>query len=429
MKHSIVIHQTRTIKGTIKVPGDKSISHRALILASLSEGKSIIKGISECEDCISTINCLKDLGVKIKEEGENLAIYGEGLFAFKGPKKDLDCGNSGTTMRLLAGVLSGQNFSSVLTGDKYLRKRPMGRVVGPLRRMGAKINACKGNYPPLKIKGSKLKGIRYNSPIASAQVKSCLLLAGLYASGTTVVTEPSRSRDHTERMLKYLGVPLRVQGTSVSIERKRFKKKELFIPGDISSAAFFIAAAATLKNSKIKILSVGMNPTRTGFLDILDKMGADVKTKNVRKVCGEPVADLEIEGKNRLKAIEIGGKIIPRVIDEIPILATVSCFAQGKTVIKDAGELRVKETDRIHAIVSQLKRLGAAIKERKDGMEISGGKKLKGTTVKSFGDHRIAMALAIAGLAASGKTKVDDTDCINTSFPGFEDLLKKVIKT
>ncbi len=428
MKHSIIINQVRALKGIIRVPGDKSISHRALIFASLAQGKSIIKGISKCEDCFSTLNCLKDLGIRVKESRENLVIFGEGLFAFKKPKKSLDCGNSGTTMRLLAGLLAAQNFSSVLTGDKYLRKRPMERIVEPLRKLGAEIDADKGNYPPLRIKGGKLQGIRYSSPIASAQVKSCLLLAGLHAEGKTTVTEPSRSRDHTERMLKYFGVPLKIQGLSVSIRKEEFAGKEFFIPGDISSTAFFIAAASILNGSKIKISGIGVNPTRTGFLDVLKKMGVKIWIKNIKEVCREPIADLIVEGNNELRGIKIGGKIIPRIIDEIPILAVIGCFARGKTIIKDAGELRVKETDRIHAIASQLKRLGAAIKERKDGMEISGGKKLKGATVESFGDHRTAMALTIAGLGAIGKTKVNDTDCIRTSFPEFEDLLKTLIQ-
>jgi len=429
MKHSIIVNQARTLKGIIKLPGDKSISHRALIFASLAIGQSIIRGISQCEDCFSTLKCLKDLGVRVKREKENLVIFGRGLSGLKKAKRELDCGNSGTTMRLLSGVLAGQNFSGVLTGDKYLKKRPMSRIVDPLRKMGAKINLTGGNYPPLKIRGSQLKGIDYKSSIASAQVKSCLLLAGLQAEGRTTVTEPSRSRDHTERMLKYLGVPIKIQGKSVSVKKeKAFLGKEFVIPGDISSAAFFVAAALILKNSCLKILGVGINPTRTGFLDILIKMGTDIKIKNIREICGEPVADLEINGKGRLKAIKIGGKIIPRIIDEIPILAVIGCFAQGKTIIKDAGELRVKETDRIHAIVSQLKRLGARIKERKDGMEIFGRSELKGTSVKSFADHRIAMALTIAGLGAIRKTKVNDTDCIRTSFPEFEELLKRVIK-
>ena len=327
-------------------------------------------------------------------------------------------------MRLLSGILAAQNFSTILSGDRYLKKRPMKRIIDPLRKMGAEINADKGNYPPLRIKGKKLQGIHYHSPIASAQIKSCLLLAGLQAEGTTTISEPFRSRDHSERMLKYLGVPLKIKGTTVSINKTKFQGKEFSVPGDISSAAFFIAAAVILSGSKIKILEVGLNPTRIGFLDILKKMGAKIEIENRREICGEPVADLEINGKGRLKAIKIGGKIIPRIIDEIPLLAVIGCYAQGKTIIRDAGELRVKETDRIHAIVSQLKKMGALIEERKDGMEIFGMGKLKGAGLKSFGDHRIAMALVIAGLAASGKTKVNNTNCINTSFPGFEDLLK-----
>ncbi len=428
MQHSIIINQAKSLQGVIRVPGDKSISHRALIFAALAAGKSIIKGISECKDCSSTLNCLKNLGIKIKVRGKTLVVYGKGLTSFKKPKKPLDCGNSGTTMRLLSGILAAQNFSSTLTGDRYLKKRPMKRIVEPLRNMGAEINADKGNYPPLRIKGKKLQGINYHSPIASAQIKNCLLLAGLQAEGTTTITEPFRSRDHSERMLKYLGVPLKIKGTAVSISRAKFQGKEFCVPGDISSAAFFIAAAVILSGSKIKISGLGLNPTRTGFLDVLKKMGAKIEIENKKKICGEPVANLEINGKGRLKAIKIGGKIIPRIIDEIPLLAVIGCFAQGKTIIRDAGELRVKETDRIHAIVSQLKKMGASIEERKDGMEIFGRGKLKGASVKSFGDHRIAMALVIAGLAASGKTKINNTDCINTSFPGFEKILKGVVK-
>ena len=416
------------MQGIINVPGDKSITHRALIFAALAAGKSIIKGISRCEDCFSTLNCLKNLGIKIKVGGKTLVIYGKGLTSFKKPKKPLDCGNSGTTMRLLSGILAAQNFSSILTGDRYLKKRPMKRIMDPLRNMGAEINADKGNYPPLKIKGKKLQGIHYHSPIASAQIKSCLFLSGLQAEGTTTITEPFRSRDHSERMLKYLGVPLKIKGTTISISKAKFEGKEFSIPGDISSAAFFIAAAVISSGSKIKILDVGLNPTRTGFLDILKKMGASIKIEKRREICGEPVANLEINGKGKLKAIKIGGKIIPRIIDEIPLLAVLGCFARGKTIIRDAGELRVKETDRIHAIVSQLKKMGASIEERKDGMEIFGMGKLKGASVKSFGDHRIAMALVIAGLAASGKTKVNNTDCINTSFPEFKNLVKGVVR-
>ena len=428
MQHSITINQAKNLQGIINVPGDKSISHRALIFAALATGKSIIKGISRCDDCFSTLNCLKNLGIKIKVGGKTLVIYGKGLTSFKKPKKPLDCGNSGTTMRLLSGILAAQNFSSILTGDRYLKKRPMKRIMDPLHNMGAEINADKGNYPPLRIKGKKLQGIHYHSPIASAQIKSCLFLSGLQAEGTTTITEPFRSRDHSERMLKYLGVPLKIKGTTISISKAKFEGKEFSIPGDISSAAFFIAAAVISSGSKIKILDVGLNPTRTGFLDILKKMGASIKIEKRREICGEPVANLEINGKGKLKAIKIGGKIIPRIIDEIPLLAVLGCFARGKTIIRDAGELRVKETDRIHAIVSQLKKMGASIEERKDGMEIFGMGKLKGASVKSFGDHRIAMALVIAGLAASGKTKVNNTDCINTSFPEFKNLLKGVVR-
>ncbi len=428
MQHSITLNQGKSLQGIIKLPGDKSITHRALIFSSLAAGKSIIKGISRGKDCLSTLNCLKHLGVRIEEKGMNLVVYGTGFSGLKKPGKALDCGNSGTTMRLLSGLLAGQNFSSILTGDKYLKRRPMQRIIQPLRKMGAEISANKDNYPPLKISGKKLRGIHYNSPIASAQVKSCLLLAGFQAEGVTTITEPIRSRDHSERMLKYLGIPLKIKGTTVSISKAKFQGKEFSVPGDISSAAFFIIAAAILSGSKIKILDVGINPTRTGFLDVLKKMGVKIKLEKKREICGEPIANLVVEGGMKLKALTIEGKIIPRIIDEIPVLAVLACFARGKTIIKDAGELRVKETDRIYAIVSQLKKMGAAIEERRNGLEIFGKNNLQGTTVKSFGDHRIAMALAIAGLAASGKTRVNDTDCIATSFPGFEEILKKTIK-
>jgi len=423
------ITPAKYLQGEVSLPGDKSISHRAIILASIAEGTSIIKGIQRGKDCLATLNVLRMMGIEAKEKGDDLVIYGKGCDGLKEPADILDCGNSGTTMRLLAGLLSAQNFYSVLTGDSSLRKRPMGRVIKPLKRMGAQIFAQrKGQFPPLTIMGSQLQGIDYSSPIPSAQVKTCLLLAGLYAKGNTSVTEKYRSRDHTERMLKFLGADIEVNNLRVRIKGgASLSGRKLWVPGDISAAAFFIGGAAILKGSRLKVLNVGLNPTRRGFIDALLGMGAHIKILNLRKKCGEEIGDIEVRGGNDLKGTLIEGEMIPRLIDEIPILAVVACFAKGETLIKDAQELRVKETDRIKAMVVELRKMGAQIEEREDGMVIEGVKELRGAQCNSWGDHRIAMALVIAGLAARERTKITDTECIETSFPGFQKTLRKIV--
>ncbi|MCD6317748.1 3-phosphoshikimate 1-carboxyvinyltransferase [Candidatus Aerophobetes bacterium] len=431
MKNQVLITPAKHLRGEITLPGDKSITHRAIILSSIAEGKSYLKGVQRGKDCLATLKCIEQMGVPVREGEKEVIIEGVGLEGLKEPEDVLNCGNSGTTMRLLAGLLAGQRFYSVLSGDKFLRKRPMKRIVDPLREMGAKIEGReKGNFPPLTIVGGELKGINYLSPIASAQVKSCLLLAGLYAKGKTFVKEPYKSRDHTERMMQYLGISIKVKGLEVQIEGKNgesFKGKSFYIPGDISAGAFFIGAAVSLPGSRVKLSNVGLNPTRKGFIDVLLKMGAEVKISNFKKICEEEVGDIEVRGGNNLRGVVIQGEMIPRLIDEIPILTVVSCFAQGDTLIKDARELRVKETDRIRAIVSELKKMGADIEERKDGMLIKGGNKLRGALVNSWGDHRIAMALAIAGLRCEGETTIADTQCIDTSFPEFQKTLREII--
>ena len=425
---SIFVKPPKCLKGEIVLPGDKSISHRALILSSIARGKSVIKGLQRGRDCLATLNNLKLMGVEIEEREDKVIVWGRGLCGLKEPADILNCENSGTTMRLLSGLLAGQSFYSVLSGDKYLRKRPMRRVTEPLRRMGASIFGREnGQFPPLTIVGRRLKGIDYFSPIPSAQVKSCLLLAGLNAEGEIVIREPYLSRDHTERMLKFLGVNIKVEPLTVSLEGgAQFSARDIVVPGDISAASFFIGGAAILKGSKIKILNVGLNPTRRGFIDALLRMGADIRLVHLKRVCEEEVGDLEVRGKNKLKGITVEGGIIPRLIDEIPILAVVSCFAQGETVIKDAQELRVKETDRIKAIVKELRKMRADIEEKDDGMIIKGGKGLRGGKCKSYGDHRMAMALAVAGLAAKEGVKISDTECITTSFPNFWEIFNDV---
>jgi len=425
---SIFVKPAKCLKGEFTIPGDKSISHRALILSSIARGKSVIKGLQRGRDCLATLNNLKRMGVEIEEREDKVIVWGRGLCGLKEPADILNCEDSGTTMRLLSGLLAGQNFYSVLSGDKYLRKRPMRRVTEPLRRMGASIFGREnGQFPPLTIVGRRLKGIDYFSPIPSAQVKSCLLLAGLNAEGKTVIREPYLSRNHTERMLKFLGVKIKVKPLTVSLEgRTQFSARDIVVPGDISAASFFIGGAAILKGSKIKILNVGLNPTRRGFIDVLLRMGADIRLVHLKRVCEEEVGDLEVRGKNELKGITVGGEMIPRLIDEIPILAVVSCFAQGETVIKDAQELRVKETDRIKAIVKELRKMRVDIEEKDDGMIIKGGKGLIGGECKSWGDHRMAMALAVAGLVAKEGVKISDTECITTSFPNFWEIFNDV---
>lgn len=426
---NIKIERKKRIKGETSLPGDKSISHRAIMLGSIARGETRVKGFSDCVDCRNTLNAFLKLGIEIEDHSQGeLTIHGQGLKGLTSSKEIIDVGNSGTTMRLLSGILAAQDFSSTITGDEYLKRRPMKRIILPLREMGAKISSPDDNHPPITIVGQKLHPIDYHSPIASAQVKSCVLLAGLYAKGRTSLTEPAQSRDHTERMLKYLGAPVEIKGTTIFIEGiSELEARPITIPGDISSAAFFILVCLLLKNSEIKIKRVGINPTRTGIIDVLRKMGANIVIENVNELCGEPVADLIVKSST-LKATKIGGDLIPGLLDEIPVLAVAATQAEGVTEISDAQELRVKESDRIGNVVSQLSKMGASIKEKKDGMVISGGKRLVGSLVNSFGDHRMAMALTIGGLIADGETTINDVACIDTSFPQFMDTLNGMVE-
>jgi len=426
-KNCLVVSPSRYLKGKVNLPGDKSISHRTLILSSIAKGTSCIEGFQRGKDCVATLRCIKDLGIDVRWKGGKIVIEGRGLRGLREPKDVLNCQNSGTTMRILSGVLAAQDFYSVLTGDSSLRRRPMGRIVLPLRRMGARIWAREGCFAPLSIKGGHLQGKIHNLTVASAQVKSSLLLAGLYAEGVTKVKEPYRSRDHTERMLTYMGAGVSVDDSGISIEGgQELEARDLFVPRDISAGAFFIAAALILKGSRIKIERVGVNPTRCGFIRVLKKMGAGINIHNQKMISGEEVADLEVESEDILEGVRVGGNEVPQLLDEIPVLAVVACFAKGKTLIEGAEELRVKETDRIKAICSELTRMGAKIEERKDGMLIYGVGRLKGAEVNSWGDHRIAMALAVAGLCAEGNTLIKNTRCIDVSFPGFEEILDEV---
>ncbi len=429
----INIKYERPLKGESSPPPDKSISHRAIIISSLSEGKSIIRNFLNAEDPLRTCNAFRQMGINIEVRGQgsgikgsrDLIIHGKGLNGLREPKGIIDCGNSGTTMRLLCGVLAGQPFSATLTGDSSLMRRPMQRVIIPLAEMGAVIQSEKG-YPPLAIKGGDLKPIDYKSPVASAQVKSAVLLAGLYCDGITSVSEPEKSRDHTERMLKAAGVNIEMKNLKVSVTGKaKLKPLDTAIPGDFSSAAFFIVAGAIVPDSKILIKNVGINPTRTGLLDILKMMGADITIGNKHEVSGEPVSDISVK-YSRLTGIEIGGDMIPKAIDEFPILCIAASLAQGTTKITGAKELRVKESDRISSMANELRKMGVEVEELPDGITIKGRERLKAATVQSYGDHRVAMSMAIAGLVADGETIVKNTECINTSFPGFMEMLEKL---
>ncbi|TWJ32646.1 3-phosphoshikimate 1-carboxyvinyltransferase [Geobacter argillaceus] len=424
---SYTVQPVKGVRGEIAVPGDKSISHRSIMLGSIARGTTTVKGFLRGEDNMATLNAFRAMGVVIEDDGETLAIRGKGLHGLTEPGDVLDCGNSGTSMRLMTGLLAGQRFFSVLTGDQYLRRRPMKRVVGPLALMGAAIlGRDGGEKAPLAIAGRPLTGIDYRSPVASAQVKSALLLAGLYAQGPTVVREPHVSRDHSERMLRHFGADLEVADDGVTIRGGReLDGREIVVPGDISSAAFFLVAGLIVPGSELLIRGVGINPTRTGIIDILTLMGGDLELQNHREVSGEPVADLLVRS-SRLKGIEIGGDLIPRAIDEFPVIAVAAALAEGRTVIRDAGELRVKETDRIAAMAQSLRLAGASVEETEDGMVVDGKETLAGCAADSHGDHRIAMAMLIAGLAATGATTVNDTACIATSFPTFMRLLEQV---
>jgi len=432
---SLKISPGGPLEGEVRVPGDKSISHRAVMLGSLADGVSRVSGFLTGEDSVNTARAFAAMGVGIEGlGGTELTIRGVGLNGLKAPKGVLDLGNSGTSIRLMSGILAGQGFGSTLTGDEYLRKRPMDRVVVPLTAMGAKVSGeGKRNCPPLRIEPADkgLKGIDYASPIASAQVKSAVLLAGLYADGETSVTEPLKSRDHTERMLRYMGVGVKEDGLKVSVRGgQKLSARDFMVPGDISSAAFFMVAAAIVPGSRLLIKDVGLNPTRTGIIDILRLMNADISVEDPREDGPEPVADIRV-GYSELQGIEIGGELFLRAIDEFPIICIAAAAADGVTVVKDAAELRVKESDRIAAMASELGKIGVGVKETPDGMIIEGGRPFKAARVDSHGDHRVAMSMAVAALVAEeddehAEMTIDDTECINTSFPGFVELLESI---
>ncbi len=420
---NITVTPTVRLAGTLEVPGDKSISHRAALFGALAEGRTEITGFLEGEDCQNTLKAVRALGADVTRKGPgHYLVDGAGLMGLAEPDDVINCGNSGTSARLLLGVLAGQPFWSMLTGDDSLRRRPMGRVAEPLRRMGATVVGRDGGARlPLAVCGTRpLKALHYSSPVASAQVKTALLLAGLWADGPVTVDEPALSRDHTERMLASFGARLAASPGRVSITPGgRLIGQPVAVPGDISSAAFFLVAAATLPETSLTLKNIGVNPTRTGVLDVLSGMGARIRRESGGMTgAAEPAADLSVSAAG-LKGIEIGGELIPRLIDEIPVLAVAACLAEGVTRIRDAAELRVKESDRIAAIAVQLGRMGADISERPDGLEIRGGRRLRGALVQSGGDHRMAMALIVAGLGAEGATVIEDTACIATSFPGF----------
>jgi 3-phosphoshikimate 1-carboxyvinyltransferase len=410
---------------TTKVPGDKSISHRSVMFGSIADGVTEIEGFLPGADCLSTIRCFRQMGVEIEQaSATTVRIKGKGLAGLTEPRLPLDVGNSGTTIRLLLGILAGSSFFSTLVGDESIARRPMGRVVTPLRQMGAVIDGrSDGSYTPLAVRGSKLTGVNYESPVASAQVKSCLLLAGLNAEGITTIKEPSRSRDHTERMLPAFGGQVEVRDREVSVNGgQSLSAAKVKVPGDISSAAFLLAAALIVPGAEITIEDVGLNPTRTGILDSFAMMGAKLHIEETGSWCNEPVGRVTVTAGD-LKGVTIGGELIPRLIDEIPILAVVATQAEGTTIIKDAEELKVKETNRIATTVKELKKLGAKIEETEDGMIIEGPVALNGGICDSHGDHRIGMAMAIAGLAVEKEVVVEHTDAIDVSFPGFEKMI------
>jgi 3-phosphoshikimate 1-carboxyvinyltransferase len=417
------------LRGEIEVPGDKSISHRSIMLGSLATGTTVVRGFLHGEDNHSTLNAFRAMGTVIDEDAAGvLRIRGRGLHDLKEPDDVLDCGNSGTTIRLMTGLLAGQSFFSVLTGDRYLRRRPMKRVLTPLATMGARIwGRGGGDLAPLAIQGGVLRGTSYSSPIASAQVKSALLLAGLYAEGETTVREPHLSRDHSERMLTYFGAEVRpFPGGVTLVPGRPLEGREVQVPGDISSAAFFLVAALITPGSELLIRNVGVNPTRSGVIDILQAMGGSIELLDPRDLSGEPVADLLVKSSD-LQGIVIGGEVVPRAIDEFPVISVAAACAAGTTTIRDARELRVKETDRIAAMTAALDRLGARVAARDDGMEILGGHPLTGGRVESRGDHRIAMSMAVAALNATAPVTIDDTACTATSFPNFWELLDRVV--
>ena len=416
---------TAPLRGELAVPGDKSISHRSIMFGALSQGRTEVSHFLTGADCLATIACFRRMGIEIEQNGSDVTVFGKGLYGLSAPSDILDAGNSGTTVRLMSGILSGQRFSSVITGDESICRRPMKRVMLPLTEMGASIVSMKDNgCAPLGISPSQLHGIRYQSPVASAQVKSCVLLAGLYAEGQTSVTEPVVSRNHSELMLRYFGADLSSTGTTATISPEpSLTGQKVNVPGDISSAAYFIAAALLIPGSEILLKNVGINPTRDGMLRVCRAMGADITLLNEDHSGAEPCADLLVRSSS-LHGTVIEGEIIPTLIDELPVLAVLAAFADGTTVIRDAAELKVKESDRIKVMTDNLSRIGCDVEATDDGMIIRGGKPLHGAVIDSCKDHRVAMSFAVAALACSGETEIRDSDCVTISYPGFYDDLR-----
>lgn len=409
--------------GEVNVPPDKSITHRALLLGAISQGETIVRGALPSADCLATAQILRQLGIKISWQPDNTVKVQGGKL--KESTEILNCQNSGTTMRLLCGLLAGQDFYSVLAGDSSLNKRPMDRVIKPLSAMGGRIWGREGNkYPPLTVLGTRLSGIDYKLPVASAQLKSALLLAGLFAQGKTRVTEPTKSRDHTERMLKDFGAAISREGKVIEIEKSRLQGREVVVPGDFSSAAFLLACALIVPGSQLLLKDVGINPTRAALLLVLERMGAQIEIQNRRSFGSEPVADLFVEAAG-LTGTEVAGELVPLLIDEIPVLAALAAAAEGTTTIRDAAELRVKESDRIKALATGLRKMGACVEELPDGLIITGGRRLIGAQVDSCGDHRIAMALAVAAQRAEGPTQIAGAECVDISFPNFWQFFRK----
>ena len=421
------------LKGTVSVPGDKSISHRGIMFGSIADGTTEIHNFLPGADCLATIRCFRTLGIEIEQEGSTVTVHGKGLHGLSAPTHILDAGNSGTTTRLLSGILAGQPFESKLSGDESLNSRPMKRIIDPLTQMGADISSILHNgCAPLYIAPSRLHGIHYDSPVASAQVKSCILLAGLYADGETSVTEPGLSRNHTELMLKEFGADIRSvhdldcsRTTAIIQPGRELHGQKLTVPGDISSAAYFIAAGLIVPDSEIRITNVGINPTRAGILKICEDMGARIELSNERTEGGEKIADITVR-TSRLHGTVIEGDIIPALIDEIPVIAVMAAVAEGTTVIRDAAELKVKETDRIETVTDNLKAMGCDVTPTEDGMIINGGK-LKGASIHTLLDHRIAMAFSIAALAAEGRTRILDSKCVDVSYPAFYDTFEELL--
>ena len=425
----MIINKATSLRGELSIPGDKSISHRSVMFGALSDGLTEADNFLTGADCLSTIACFRQMGIAIEQSGTHVKIHGKGLHGLSAPLNVLDAGNSGTTVRLMSGILSGQPFESVITGDESIQKRPMKRVMTPLTQMNAAISSIHNNgCAPLKIEPSSLSAIHYQSPVASAQVKSCVLLAGLYADGITSVTEPVVSRNHSELMLRYFGAQIESNGKTASIHPEQLLKgQKVNVPGDISSAAYFIAAALITPNSEVLLKNVGINPTRDGMLRVCKAMGADITLLNEDYTGAEPCADLLIRSSS-LHGTVIEGDIIPTLIDELPVIAVQAAFAEGTTIIADAAELKVKESDRIAVMTDNLTRMGCDVQATDDGMIIHGGQPLHGTVIDSKKDHRIAMSFAVAGLVCDGELEIQDSDCVRISYPKFYDDLYSLIQ-